>query len=126
MFYKKNYYQINTFFLFIITFLLYLFGKELCSYLGLEWAIKYPKQLVFPLKIYISSLVKWLMNEAHFILFSFKDLTRFISWLIEQPYQLVLSLFSEGFYRGLGQDAQLILAPLSWISVIIIITSIAI
>ena len=126
MFYKKNYYQINTFFLFILTFLLYLFGKELCSYLGLEWAIKYPKQFVFPLKIYISSLVKWLMNEAHFILFSFKDLTRFISWLIEQPYQIVLSLFSEGFYRGLGQDAQLILAPLSWISVIIIITSIAI
>ena len=126
MFYKKNYYQINIFFLFVLTFLFYLFGKEFCSYLGIEWAIKYPKQLVFPLKIYISSLVKWLMDEAHFLIFSFKDMTRAISWLIEQPYQIILSLFANGFYRGLGQDAQLILAPLSWIAIIMIITSLAI
>ena len=126
MFYKKNYYQINIFFLFVLTFLFYLFGKEFCSYLGIEWAIKYPKQLVFPLKIYISNLVKWLMEEAHFLIFSFKDMTRAISWLIEQPYQIILSLFANGFYRGLGQDAQLILAPLSWIAIIMIITSLAI
>ena len=126
MFYKKNYSQVNFFFLLTLTFIFYLYGKEWCSYLGIEWAIKYPKQFIFPLKIYISSFVKWLMNEAHFVIFSFKDLTRSISWIIEQPYQFILSLFAKGFYKGQGQEAQLILPPLSWIAVTTIITSLAI
>ena len=126
MFYKKNHSQVNFFFLLTLTFIFYLYGKEWCSYLGIEWAIKYPKQFIFPLKIYISSFVKWLMNEAHFVIFSFKDLTRSISWIIEQPYQFILSLFAKGFYKGQGQEAQLILPPLSWIAVTTIITSLAI
>ena len=105
---------------------MYLYGKEWCSNLGIEWAIKYPKHLIFPLKIYISNFVKWLMNDAHFIIFSFKDLTRAISWIIEQPYQFILSLFAMGFYRGQGQEALLILPALSWTAVITIITSLAI
>ena len=123
---KKNYSQINFFLLLALTFLFYLYGKEWCSYLGIDWAIKYPKQFIFPLKIYISNFVKWLMNDAHFIIFSFKDLTRSISWIIEQPYQFILSLFAKGFYRGQGQESLLILPALSWVAVITIITSLAI
>lgn len=123
---KRNYSQINFLLLLALTFLFYLYGKEWCSYLGIDWAIKYPKQFIFPLKIYISNFVKWLMNEAHFIIFSFKDLTRAISWIIEQPYQFILSLFAKGFYRGQGQEALLILPALSWVAVITIITSLAI
>ena len=126
MIYKKNYLRINFFLLLGLTLLLYLYGKEWCSNLGIEWAIKYPKHLIFPLKIYISNFVKWLMNDAHFIIFSFKDLTRAISWIIEQPYQFILSLFAMGFYRGQGQEALLILPALSWTAVITIITSLAI
>ena len=123
---KRNYSQINFLLLLALTFLFYLYGKEWCSYLGIDWAIKYPKQFIFPLKIYISNFVKWLMNDAHFIIFSFKDLTRAISWIIEQPYQFILSLFAKGFYRGQGQEALLILPALSWVAVITIITSLAI
>ena len=126
MIYKKNYLRINFFLLLGLTLLLYIYGKEWCSNLGIEWAIKYPKHLIFPLKIYISNFVKWLMNDAHFIIFSFKDLTRAISWIIEQPYQFILSLFAMGFYRGQGQEALLILPALSWTAVITIITSLAI
>ena len=126
MIYKKNYLRINFFLLLGLTLLMYLYGKEWCSNLGIEWAIKYPKHLIFPLKIYISNFVKWLMNDAHFIIFSFKDLTRAISWIIEQPYQFILSLFAMGFYRGQGQEALLILPALSWTAVITIITSLAI
>ncbi|MBT4910495.1 MAG: ABC transporter permease subunit [Alphaproteobacteria bacterium] len=126
MIYKKNYLRINFFLLLGLTLLMYLYGKEWCSNLGIEWAIKYPKHLIFPLKIYISNFVKWLMNDAHFIIFSFKDLTRSISWIIEQPYQFILSLFAMGFYRGQGQEALLILPALSWTAVITIITSLAI
>ena len=126
MIYKKNYLRINFFLLLGLTLLMYLYGKEWCSNLGIDWAIKYPKQFIFPLKIYISNFVKWLMNDAHFIIFSFKDLTRSISWIIEQPYQFILSLFAMGFYRGQGQEALLILPALSWTAVITIITSLAI
>ena len=126
MIYKKNYLRINFFLLLGLTLLMYLYGKEWCSNLGIEWAIKYPKHLIFPLKIYISNFVKWLMNDAHFIIFSFKDLTRAISWIIEQPYQFILSLFAMGFYRGQGQEALLILPALSWTAIITIITSLAI
>ncbi|MDG2007035.1 MAG: ABC transporter permease subunit [Alphaproteobacteria bacterium] len=126
MIYKKNYLRINFFLLLGLTLLLYLYGKEWCSNLGIEWAIKYPKHLIFPLKIYISNFVKWLINDAHFIIFSFKDLTRAISWIIERPYQFILSLFAMGFYRGQGQEALLILPALSWTAVITIITSLAI
>ena len=126
MLYRINYSKINLFIILTLTFLFYLYGKDWCSYFGIEWAIKYPKQFIFPLKIYITNFVKWLMNEAHFVIFTFKDLTRFISWIIEQPYQFILSLFAKGFYKGQGQEAQLILSPLSWIAVITIITSLAI
>ena len=61
------------------------------------------------------------MDEANFIIFSFRDFTRFIAWLIELPYNLVLALISKGFLSGQGQDAIEILSPLSWISVIAII-----
>tara|TARA_B100000427_G_C15498456_1_gene590931 strand:+ start:19 stop:1827 length:1809 start_codon:yes stop_codon:yes gene_type:complete len=65
------------------------------------------------------------MDEATFGIFSFRDLTRFIAWLIQQPYNLILALISKGFLQGQGQDAVEILPPLSWISVITIIVSMA-
>ena len=110
---------------FFLTFFLFLYGKEIASFLEAKWIIKYPKHLVFPLAKYLSSFVKWLMDEANFIIFSFRDFTRFIAWLIELPYNLVLALISKGFLSGQGQDAIEILSPLSWISVIAIIIFLA-
>jgi len=116
---KNN--RIYFFIFFFLTFFLFLYGKEIASFLDIKWAIKYPKHLVFPLAKYLSGFVKWLMDEANFIIFSFRDTTRFIAWIIELPYNLVLALISKGFLSGQGQDAIEILSPLSWISVIAII-----
>jgi len=111
--------------LFTITIILYFYAKEIASFLDIKWIIKYPKQYIFPIAKYTSEFVKWLMDEATFGLFTFRELTRFMAWLIQQPYNLVLALISKGFLKGQGQDAIEILSPLSWISVIAIITSMA-
>ncbi len=117
--------KIYFYFFVLITFVLFLYGKELASYLDIKWIMKYPKHLVFPLAKYLSVFVKWLMDDANFIIFTFRDLTRFLAWIIELPYNLVLALISKGFLSGQGQDAVEILSPLSWISVIAIITFMA-
>ena len=82
-----------------------------------KWLVKYPKHYSFPFAIYTTTFVKWLINEANF-LFTFNDLTRFFAWIIEQPYKIVLAIFSKGILRGQGQDAIQIIEPLSWISVV--------
>ena len=101
-----------------LTFVFYWYGKEIASYLDSKWILKYPKHHAIPFAINTTSFVKWLINEASFGLFTFKELTRFFAWIIEQPYNLVLAIISKGIVKGQGQDAILLLGPLSWISVI--------
>ncbi len=82
------------------------------------WAMKYPRDLIIPLKFWISDLMAWLVEDATFGLFTFTELTRGISWLIERPYRLALGLLSHGLLRGQGSDAVQILPPLSWIAIV--------
>ena len=107
------------FFLFLddLTFFLYWYGKEIANYFDIKWLVKYPKHYSFPFAIYTTTFVKWLINEANFLVFTFNDLTRFFAWIIEQPYKIVLAIFSKGILRGQGQDAIQIIEPLRWISV---------
>ena len=88
----------------------------------LKWAFDYPKAYALPAQRWIGDLMKWLLNEASFGLFTFTDLTRFIAAVIDFPYRIVLSLLSTGFLSGQGSSAVQILPPLSWIAVTIIAT----
>ena len=78
---------------------------------------KYPRGWELPLKGWISDLMKWLINDATFGLFTFKELTRSISWLLDWPLQLATSLLSSGFMHGQGSKAVQVLPSLSWIAV---------
>ena len=91
---------------------LVVYGQALPS-----WTLKYPRYWELPLKGWISDLMKWLVNDATFGLFTFKELTRSISWLLDWPLQLATSLLSSGFLHGQGSKAVEILPPLSWIAV---------
>lgn len=119
----KNFHLISISVLFL-TILLSIYGNQFFEFIGLEWAAAFPKNFIFPLKNHISSFIKWLV-DADFILFSFNDITRSISWIIEKPYKFILSLIANGFFEGKGSQAILILSPVSWIAIIIIITYIA-
>ena len=82
------------------------------------WAFKYPAAWVVPLKSWINALMSWLRDEASFGLFTFQQLTRAISWLIEQPFRLAQSVLSAGFVTGFGQSATLLWPPIPWFALI--------
>jgi glycine betaine/proline transport system permease protein len=82
------------------------------------WACKYPRAWVLPLKIWVNDLMHWLRDDASFGLFTFEQLTRAVAWLLQQPFDLALSLFSTGFLKGIGQDATLIWPRLPWVALI--------
>ncbi len=113
-------------FLFILTLLISLFSSNVLENYGFSWALKLPKSFNIPFKVYITSAIKWLIDSATFGIFTFNDLTRAISWVVEQPYDLILSFVAKGFYDGQGSQAQLILSPISWVAIVGIMTVIAI
>ena len=113
-------------FLFILTLLISLFSSNVLENYGFSWALKLPKSFNIPFKVYITSAVKWLIDSATFGIFTFNELTRAISWVVEQPYDLILSFVAKGFYDGQGSQAQLILSPISWVAIVGVMTVIAI
>jgi len=90
------------------------FAKDL-----FPWAFKYPRDMTFPLRFWLSDFTKWLLNTADFGLFTFQELTRFMAWVVEQPYEIAKSLLSTGFLEGQGSYAIEIFPRLSWVAVII-------
>lgn len=93
-------------------------GKAIAKALDARWLVKYPSAWKLPLKDSISAFMQWLVDEAAIGPVRFIDLTRSVSWVIEQPYNLALGLFSNGLVTGQGSDAVQWLPALSWITVI--------
>ncbi|MBX2885364.1 MAG: ABC transporter permease subunit [Granulosicoccus sp.] len=107
----------------VVTFYLSSHAKALSKTLDMRWLVKYPSAWKFPFKDHISAFMQWLVEDAHFGFFSFTDLTRGLSWLIEQPYHLALSLFSTGLLSGVGSDAVQLAPPISWIAVVLAVVA---
>ncbi len=101
----------------LLTWLLAQFGKGWAESAGLSWVAEYPDAWVIPLKDTVSAAMKWLVEEASFGLFTFTDVTRALSWLIEQPYKLARALLAEGFVQGHGRRAVQLVPPFSWLAV---------
>jgi len=68
-------------------------------------AFKYPSAWKLPLDAWISSFMKWLINDLDFGLFTFKEFTRSIAWLVEQPYLLV----KKACYRLVSSKARAVM-----------------
>lgn len=85
---------------------------------GLPWTFKYPTDWQLPLGSLITGFMKGLIS-FDLGLFTFKEFTRSLSWLVEQPYRLVSSLLSTGFLRGVGSYAEVVFPRLSWLALII-------
>ncbi len=97
-----------------VTVFFYLEGKGLFP----KWMFKIPRKSQIPVKNYISDFMNWLVQEANFGFFTFKELTRGISGLLDLPLSFATSLFSTGFMEGQGSQAIQIIPPMSWIAVI--------
>lgn len=84
----------------------------------LPWAHGYPREWVVPIRFAITDFMKWLINDATFGLFTFKEMTRSVSWLLDWPLTAATSLFSTGLMKGQGSYAVQITPPLSWLAVL--------
>ena len=51
----------------------------------LEWADQYPSSWIVPFSKYLSTAIKWLVNDADFGLFTFKEFTRAIGSVLDVP-----------------------------------------
>lgn len=111
--------------LFAVTWALSAYSFQLYKALDARWIVRFPKGWEWGLDDWIKNALDWLVNEAGFVLFSFRDLTRFIAALIEAPYQFVRDLLIDGFAQGVGSDAVQIVPALSWIAVIVTVVAIA-
>lgn len=111
--------------LFFITWGLSANSFNLYKAFDARWIIRFPKKWEMPLADTISDAMKWLVEDATFGLFTFREFTRFISAIIEWPYQMVRSGLIEGFSTGQGQQAVLIVPPLSWIAIIVVMMALA-
>lgn len=103
----------------VVTVLLSNYGRDLAKAWDARWMVRYPSGWKLPIASDISAAMKWLVEEASFGLFTFREMTRGIAWAIEVPYDLALALLSTGLMQGLGSDAVQLVPPLSWIAVIV-------
>ena len=88
-----------------------------------KWALKYPRKWVVPIKNWINEWMRWLLEDATLGLFTFKEFTRGIAWLLDWPFSAVTSLLSSGWLQGQGSAAVQLLPPLSWLAVILCIAA---
>ncbi len=105
--------------LFAATWVVSTYGRDAARAIDARWLVKYPTAWRLPLKGEISTAMDWLVEEANFGLFTFRELTRGISWVIEIPYDFARSGLIDGFERGLGSNAVEIAPSLSWVAVIV-------
>ncbi|OED41566.1 ABC transporter permease [Chromatiales bacterium (ex Bugula neritina AB1)] len=101
----------------LITWQLSVHGRSVAKMLDARWLIKYPSAWKLKLKDHISAFMQWLVDDARLGPVSFIEFTRAISWLIEQPYNLALGIFSSGLVSGQGSAAIQHLPALSYIPV---------
>jgi len=85
------------------------------------WAVKYPRGWAVPLRFWISDFMKWLINDATFGLFTFKQLTRSIAWVLTWPLDAAAGLLASGFELPIGADTVVQLPRLSWLAVIAVV-----
>lgn len=102
-----------------LTLVLSLTSKEIARATGWTWLTKYPQAWLLHLDRKISAALKWVLEDATFGPFQFRDFTRLLSALIEAPYGVLRDLVVDGFAWGEGQTAIPILPPLAWFPVIL-------
>lgn len=82
------------------------------------WTRQLPAEFRIGLDTWISAALKWLVEDATFGLFTFKDLTRGFAQLLNVPLDIATSILSTGLLDGRGSSAIQLAPPLPWIAVV--------
>ncbi len=87
-----------------------------------SWALSYPTAWEVGFGNTITTILKWLINDADFGLFTFKEMTRAIGALLDGPTLFLKSVLVTGFVLG-DEESGVRISPLSWVAVIAIFTA---
>ncbi len=89
----------------------------------MPWAWHYPREWSIPLRFWISDFMKWLINDFDLGLFTFKELTRSISWMLNWPLSTADGLLSSGLKVERGDESFLSFPRLSWVGIIALVAA---
>ena len=98
-----------------------LFAFAIAAHLGrdaLPAVASWPEPWIIPFRFWISDFMKWLINDFDLGLFTFKELTGSVAWLLEWPLRAAQSLLAEGFSRGIGRDAVEVFPRIPWVALL--------
>ena len=107
----------------VVSFVFASNAEDWAEAIGQDWVMEVPRGWEIPLKAWVTDFMNWLVDEATFGLFTFRELTRAISWMLQLPLTAATSLLSSGFLSGQGSNAVQVLPPLSWIAVIAVVVA---
>ena len=82
------------------------------------WMREVPPPWRLGLDTAISSFMNWLVEDATFGLFTFREATRAISDFLNVPLKAATAIVSTGLLRGSGSTAVQLAPPLPWIAVV--------
>ena len=82
------------------------------------WLLEIPPGWRLGLAPAISSFMNWLIDDASFGLFTFREATRAISATLNVPLTAATAIFSTGALRGSGSTAVQLAPPLPWIAIV--------
>ncbi|HEX2526458.1 MAG TPA: ABC transporter permease subunit [Geminicoccus sp.] len=83
------------------------------------WLLEVPRPWRLGWDKQISAFMNWLAEDASFGLFTFRQLTRGISWLLDWPLHWATMLLATGLMDGQGSTAVQVLPPLPWLAVVL-------
>jgi glycine betaine/proline transport system permease protein len=84
-----------------------------------RWVMEVPRAWRIPVQKWVSAAMSWLVDDATFGLFTFREFTRFISAALDVPLTAATSLFATGLQSGQGSAAVEVLPPLPWIAILV-------
>jgi glycine betaine/proline transport system permease protein len=90
-----------------------------------KWARDYPRGWNVPLKNWITDAMKWLVNDATFGIFTFKEFTRSIAWVLDWFLSAAYGFLATGFDISEAGNGSLIIPRISWIALIAVVTFLA-
>jgi glycine betaine/proline transport system permease protein len=82
------------------------------------WTREIPPEWRLGLGKVISNFMNWLVDDATFGLFTFREATRAISAFLDVPLTAAAAIFSTGLLRGSGSTAVQLAPPLPWVAVV--------
>ena len=84
-----------------------------------EWAGRYPRAWTYGLNRDINGFMDWLVNQASLGLFTVREATRGLAWLMDVPLTAATGLLAEGVTTGQGSASVQWLPPLPWLAVVL-------